>query len=145
VEGRAGHRDPLLAGDDGVLRGIAEGFAARDGLRTAAISLDGAMVAFDLLLQWRNRLYLLKTGFDEAHRRFAPGLILRLGVIERCFELGLDAHELLGDRSDWKAKFATTERAHVTWTGYARGPRATGRWAYRRGGRVLKRALERRR
>jgi CelD/BcsL family acetyltransferase involved in cellulose biosynthesis len=120
-------------------RAVAEAFAARGELRTAAIFLDGTMVAFDLLLLHARRLYLLKTGFDEAHRRLAPGLVLRLSVIERCFELGLTAHELLGDRSEWKAKFATTERAHVVWTGYAPGLRGTRAWAYRRGGRELRR------
>ena len=91
------------------------------------------------------RLYLLKTGFDEAHRKLAPGLVLRLSVIERCFELGLASHELLGDRSEWKAKFATTERPHVVWTGYSRALQATRRWAYRRGGRALRRVVRRER
>lgn len=118
-------------------RAIAVAFGAREELRVSTIALDGQMVAFDLSLLYRNRLWVLKSGFDEARRALAPGLVLRLAVIERCFELGLEAHEFLGDKAEWKSKFATSERAHVTWTGYARGGRAAGRYVARRGRRAV--------
>ena len=73
--------------------------------------LDGHWAAFDLCLLYGDRLYLLKTGYDERFRRLAPGLVMRLSIVERCFELGIDAHELLGDEAEWKRKFATGERA----------------------------------
>jgi CelD/BcsL family acetyltransferase involved in cellulose biosynthesis len=77
------------------------------------------------------RLYLLKTGFDEGFRKLAPGLVMRLSSIERCFELGYQAHELLGSESEWKLKFATTERRHVGLRAYRRRPQTLGRYAYR--------------
>ena len=88
------------------------------------------MVAFDLCLLRARRLYLLKTGYDESVRRLAPGLVLRLAVVERCFELGLEAHELLGDVSEWKSKFATSERRHVDVHRYRRSPAGAARLAY---------------
>lgn len=125
-------------------RGLAAVFAERDGLRINRIALDGETVAFDLCLLHRDRLYLLKTGFDEAFRRLAPGLVMRLSVIERCFELGLDAHELLGDASEWKLKFADAERAHATLDVYPRGPRGSAEHLYRGSLRPrLKRAYRR--
>jgi CelD/BcsL family acetyltransferase involved in cellulose biosynthesis len=118
---------------------IAAAFHERGELRLSRIVLDGETAAFDLCLLHGGRLYLLKTGFDERFRKLAPGLVMRLSIVERCFELGLDAHELLGDDSEWKRKFATTERRHVNALGFGRGPRATAAYLYRERARpVLK-------
>ena len=113
-------------------RSLAETFDRTNETRLSAITLDGRMAAFDLTLLVNERLYLLKTGYDESFARLRPGLVLRLAVVERCFELGLEAHELLGDRSTWKAMFATTERSHVRVSSYARRPRQAARYLYRR-------------
>lgn len=112
-------------------RSIAESFHQRDGLRLSRIVLDGETIAFDFCLLHRSRLYLLKTGYDERFRRLAPGLVLRLSTVERCFELGLAAHELLGEASEWKLKFANAERAQVTFRAYRRTPAGLARRAYR--------------
>jgi CelD/BcsL family acetyltransferase involved in cellulose biosynthesis len=117
-------------------RSLAEVFHARGELRTSSITLDGRLAAFELALVCDGRLYKLKNAYDESRRRLAPGLVLHLKVIERCFELGLDACEILGDRAEWKAKFATSERPHVRWTGYDRGGVQTRRYATRRGRRA---------
>ena len=111
---------------------LADTFDRSNETRLSAITLDGRMAAFDLTLLVNQRLYLLKTGYDESFARLRPGLVLRLAVVERCFELGLEAHELLGDRSTWKAMFATTERSHVRVSSYARRPRQAARYLYRR-------------
>ena len=42
-----------------------------------------------------------------------PGLVLRLSLIEYCFERGLRAHELLGADMPWKRNFSTSEREHL--------------------------------
>lgn len=125
-------------------RRIAEVFHARDELRLSRVVLDGSPAAFDFCLMHRGRLYLLKTGFDERFRKLAPGLVMRLSIIERCFELGLEAHELLGEESEWKAKFATGKRAHLSATAYAKGPAGSARRLYRGSIRpVVKRAYRR--
>ena len=112
-------------------RAIAESFAARDELRLSRIVLDGEVAAFDFTLLYRGRLYLLKTGFDERFRKLAPGLVMRLSIIERCFEDGLQAHELLGEESEWKAKFATGKRSHVKAIGYPASVSGALRRSYR--------------
>jgi CelD/BcsL family acetyltransferase involved in cellulose biosynthesis len=116
---------------------VAAAFDQRGELRLSRIVLDGETAAFDLCLLHAGRLYLLKTGFDERFRRLAPGLVMRLSIVERCFELGLEAHELLGDDSEWKRKFATTERRHVELHGYSKGLRGSSRYAYRQQVRPL--------
>jgi len=124
-------------------REVAHAFARRGELRLSGIELDGDLAAFDLTLLHRNRLYLLKTGFDERFRKLAPGLVMRLSIVERCFELGLDAHDLLGDDTEWKRKFSTTSRSHTAFRAFGRGPAGRGRYAYRAHGRpLLKRARD---
>jgi len=103
-------------------RSVARGFHASGELVLSSIAVDGRLVAFDLALLEGNRYWLLKTGYDEAFRSLAPGLVLRHHVIERCFELRLSAHEFLGHAMDWKRPFATGERAHVRLLAYRRRP-----------------------
>jgi CelD/BcsL family acetyltransferase involved in cellulose biosynthesis len=124
-------------------REVARGFAERDELRLSRVVLDGHWAAFDLCLLHGERLYLLKTGYDERFRRLAPGLVMRLSIIERCFELGLHAHELLGDDTEWKRKFATTERRHSVFHAYEPGLLGSMSYTYRATARpLLKRAYD---
>ncbi len=125
-------------------RTMAESFAANGQLVVSWLSFGQEMVAFDLCLLAGGRLFLLKTAFDERFRRLAPGLVLRLSVIERCAELGLSAHELLGDDYEWKRKFARSERRHLEARFYPRDVRGTTAWAYREYARPLLRAGYRR-
>lgn len=107
-------------------------------LRCSALTLDGELAAWDLCALHAGRLLLLKTAFDEARRKLAPGLVLRLSVIERCFERDdVLAHDLLGDDDRWKLKFSTGTRRHVELRSLAPGPRAAAAVGYRRGARPL--------
>jgi CelD/BcsL family acetyltransferase involved in cellulose biosynthesis len=125
-------------------REIGRRFDDRGELRLSRIDLDGETAAFDFCLLHDNRLHLLKTGFDERHRRLAPGLVMRLSIVERCFELGLASHELLGTVSEWKMKFATGTRGFGSGTVYSRSPAGRARRAYRAALRPrLKRAYRR--
>jgi len=113
-------------------REIAHSFAAIDGLRLSGIYCGDRLVAFDLTLLHARRLWLLKTGYHEEFRRLAPGLVMRLKIIERCYELGLEGHELLGDDSEWKRKFANGAREHRVVRLYGRRPDGVARYVYRR-------------
>jgi CelD/BcsL family acetyltransferase involved in cellulose biosynthesis len=112
-------------------RTVAQSFHDRGQLRLSRIVLADGCAAFDFCLLHGRRLYLLKTGFDERFRKLSPGLVLRLATIERCFELGLEAHELLGNDAEWKRKFATTDRRHNNYRYYRRRPLPPARWLYR--------------
>ncbi|MFZ1155345.1 MAG: GNAT family N-acetyltransferase, partial [Solirubrobacteraceae bacterium] len=130
-KGRAGTAIVSSANTERFYRDLAHVAAERGELRLSTIVLDGEVAAFDLTLLRAERLYLLKTGFDERKRRLAPGLVLRLSVIERCFELGLVAHDLLGDDSEWKRKFATSSRSHVSVDVYGNSPQQLASYAWR--------------
>jgi CelD/BcsL family acetyltransferase involved in cellulose biosynthesis len=120
-------------------RAVAHRFHATGRLKLSELWLDGRVVAFDLSLLHRGRLHLLKTGYDESVRSLAPGLVLRRAVIERCFELGLDAHELLGDDMPWKRLFATSERRHRSFSAFGPRPVPLARYGRLRGMPVLRR------
>jgi CelD/BcsL family acetyltransferase involved in cellulose biosynthesis len=130
-KGRAGTAITSTPQTETFYREVARSFADRDELRLSRIRLDGREAAFDLCVLHGSRLYLLKTGFDEDFRRLAPGLVMRLSIIEHCFEQGLRSHELLGAESEWKAKFATSKRAHVNLRAYRRNPIGLSRYTYR--------------
>lgn len=119
---------------------VARRFQERGELRLSWLRLDGRMVAFDLALLVDGRYHLLKTAYDEALRRHGPGMVLRLAVVERCFELGLASHEFLGDDMPWKRAFSTGVREHRQLRLFRRRPVPVARWAYRRSVRpVLRR------
>jgi CelD/BcsL family acetyltransferase involved in cellulose biosynthesis len=130
-KGRAGTAILSDPATEAFYREVAREFERRGELRISRIELDGRTAAFDLCVLHDARLYLLKTGFDEDFRRLAPGLVMRLSIIERCFELGLRSHELLGGESEWKAKFETGKHPHVTLHAYRRNPVGLARYAYR--------------
>jgi CelD/BcsL family acetyltransferase involved in cellulose biosynthesis len=113
-------------------REVTSSFHADGELRFSTLRVDGQLAAFDVALLHGLRYYLLKTTYDESLRRLAPGLALRRAVIERCFELELDAHEFLGGSESWKLLFATGERVHHAWRAYPGRPGPVLRYAYRR-------------
>jgi CelD/BcsL family acetyltransferase involved in cellulose biosynthesis len=126
-------------------RRIAHAYAARGELRLAWLHVDGRAVAFCLLLVRGARVFLLKQGFDTSMRKAAPGLVLTLCIVERCFHLGYDAYELLGDEEDWKRLFATGQRSHERIWSFRLAPVPVGRYAFRRVGLPAARAYRTRR
>jgi CelD/BcsL family acetyltransferase involved in cellulose biosynthesis len=113
-------------------RSLARRFHDRGELRVSSIRVDGRMIAWDLGILRANRLYSPKSGYLEEFRQFAPGVVLELATIERCFELGLDAHELLGADEDYKLRFSTSVRRHRFFRAYPRRPAQALRWAWHR-------------
>lgn len=131
-KGRAG--TAILASEETArfYRSMARAFDRLGELRMSSLHLDGDLVAFDISLLHDDRVWFLKTAFDERFRRVSPGLVLLASVIERAFELGLDAVELLGGSEDYKTSFATSAREHRAIRVYRHRPVALARYAYRR-------------
>ena len=145
ASGWKGENGTAIVSDERTLtfyREIARSFTERDPAAPVARRASTASGRRSICAcSYGERLYLLKTGYDERFRRLAPGLVMRLSIVERCFELGLQAHELLGDESEWKRKFATEERSHVGFHAYQRGLRGSLSYRYRATARpLLKRA-----
>jgi len=121
-------------------RSLAGYLHARGELRLSYLIADDRFLAFDFAVAQNGRYYLLKTGYDEEFRRLAPGLVLRLCVVQRCFELGLEAHEFLGADMPWKRLFSTGIRQHDVVRAYGPRPGPLVRFAYRRALRPMLRS-----
>jgi CelD/BcsL family acetyltransferase involved in cellulose biosynthesis len=120
-------------------RSVAKAYQGLGELGLSTVMLDGQLAAFDICLLHAKRVWSLKCAYNEDHRRLSPGNVLLLWEIERAYELGLDAVELLGDREDYKLAFSTSEREHRRFRAYSRRPASLARFAYRRWARpVLK-------
>lgn len=78
------------------------GYAAQRGwLRLGFMRIDGVAVAMQIAVQWNNRYWLLKIGYDEACKRCSPGNLLFCESVRYAAEAGLISYELLGKESDW--------------------------------------------
>lgn len=126
-------------------RAIAAAFQGRDELRLSRIALDGKAVAFSFCIEHGGRLYSLKAGYDESFSKLVPGLVMQLAIIEACFERDdIEAYELLGEETEWKAKLATSTLSHSTFRAYRRSPAGIARYAHRAALRPRLRAVRRR-
>jgi CelD/BcsL family acetyltransferase involved in cellulose biosynthesis len=102
------------------------------GLRFSELRLDGLLLAFCLGVLHNRRLYTLKTSYDERYAYFAPGHVLRLAMVERCFEEEIEAQELLGPMLRWKERYATESRDTNVVRAYRRRPASLARYGTRR-------------
>jgi CelD/BcsL family acetyltransferase involved in cellulose biosynthesis len=91
-------------------RQVARWAATRGSLRIAFLRLSGRPLAFDYCLEEAGVHYLIKTGYDQAYLRFAPGVLLRQEMVERAFSIGLRTYEFLGADDPWKAEWADRSR-----------------------------------
>lgn len=76
--------------------------AARSGiLRIGVLRIAGNVVAAQLAVEYANRFWVLKIGYDEGWARCSPGLLLMHETIRSAFERGLEAYEFLGSDEPW--------------------------------------------
>lgn len=106
-------------------RRVARWSAERGWLRLAFLRLDGRGLAFDYCLEDAGAHHLVKTGFDPAFRKFAPGMLLRQEMLQRAFSAGLASYDLGGADEPWKMRWTDTTRELVRLRTFA--PSALGR------------------
>ena len=83
--------------------------AAAGTMRVAFMRIDGRAVAMQLALEWRNRFWLFKIGYDQEFSRCSPGTLLMLHTLGWAAERGLTAYELMGNVEGWIADFWTRD------------------------------------
>lgn len=115
--------------------------ACENGLvRIAFMRIDGRPIAMQMALEWADRFWLFKIGYDEEYRDCSPGNLLMLQTLAYAASRGLKSYELLGNTERWISDFWTKEHAscrHLrTYPANPRGVLAlaidTGTWLLKR-------------
>jgi len=84
----------------------------RGWLRLHFLEAGSRRIAFDYSLCYKNRLYLLKLGYDPAYAQYSPSNLLAQMALEASFERGEVEYDLLGDNLDWKRCWTSHTRPH---------------------------------
>jgi Acetyltransferase (GNAT) domain len=92
----------------------AHGAAERDELRLCFMRIDGRAVAMQLAVEWGDRLWLLKIGYDEDFGRCSPGMLLMLESTRWAANRGLRSVELLGTPAPWTDMWTDEVRPCLT-------------------------------
>ncbi len=109
-------------------RGVMHACFARDRLRLYALELGGQIAAMSYMYKFRGAQYLMQAGFDPAHTRLKPGLVLLGWVIEQAIGEGCRVVDFLKGEHRYKEELATGERQTVFLTAFRGRP---GAWVFR--------------
>jgi CelD/BcsL family acetyltransferase involved in cellulose biosynthesis len=91
---------------------LAERMAHRGALRFHFLTLDRRRIAFGYSLCHKNRMYLLKPGYDPEYAALSPSSLLWQMVLRRAFDQGLAEHDFLGVDEPWKLEWTKAIRPH---------------------------------
>ena len=89
--------------------------AARLGiLRLGAMRIDGRPAAIQVAVEYANRFWVLKIGYDERWARCSPGVLLMRETLRYAFERGLASYEFLGSDQPWIHFWTDRVHPHVS-------------------------------
>jgi CelD/BcsL family acetyltransferase involved in cellulose biosynthesis len=91
---------------------LAQRAETRGWLRLHFLEADAKRIAFDYSLVYKNRLYLLKLGYDPAYAQYSPSNLLAQLALHASFERGEVEYDFLGDNLDWKKCWSRQTRPH---------------------------------
>jgi CelD/BcsL family acetyltransferase involved in cellulose biosynthesis len=97
---------------DGFYRKFAEEAARRGWLRLLFLTINGRRIATSYSLQYRDRLFLCKTGYDPEHAKSSPFKVLTYFAIRDAYANGLEEVDFLGNAEPWKLEWTSATRRH---------------------------------
>jgi CelD/BcsL family acetyltransferase involved in cellulose biosynthesis len=128
-KGRAGTSILGNTAAEGLYLGFARDAADKGWLRLDLVELDGEVIAASYGCAFAGTTTLMKVGFDEAHRRLAPGTVLAAEAIRRSIEEGLQGCDFLGEREPYKERWTSEVRPREQIWAYR--PEALAGYVYR--------------
>jgi CelD/BcsL family acetyltransferase involved in cellulose biosynthesis len=140
-KGERGSAIASRAETESFYRSLAAWAAERGWLRIALLRIDGRAIAFDFCIEQGGVHYLLKTGFEPAQRRFAPGIVLRYLMLERAFAAPLRRYEFLGANDAWKLRWTQSTRERLLVQAFHPSPIGLAAWTAFAFGRPLAKRL----
>lgn len=108
---------------------VMEACFERDRLRLYCLEIaPGEIIAVYYFYRFRNRVYLMQSGFDPDHADMKPGQVLLGYIIEHAIGEGNEVLDFLRGDHRYKEELATDERETVFLSAFRRRP---GAWVYR--------------
>ncbi len=82
------------------------------------LSLDGAPVAYEYHLRYKDKVYALKADFNEEYKDCSPGVALELQIMKEYFSDGLKEYDLCGHDDAYKKNWTELAREHAVFCIY---------------------------
>jgi CelD/BcsL family acetyltransferase involved in cellulose biosynthesis len=102
----------------GFHRGVMRACLQRDRLRLYCLEVAGQIVAMYYFYQFRNRVYLMQSGYDPDFSKLKPGQVLLHHIIEHAIGEGRSVLDFLRGDHRYKDELATGERETVYVTAF---------------------------
>jgi CelD/BcsL family acetyltransferase involved in cellulose biosynthesis len=104
----------------GFHRAVMAACLARDRLRLYCLELSGQIVAMYYFYKFRERAYLMQSGFDPDFSSVKPGNVLLGHIVEHAIGEGDEVLDFLRGEHQYKQELATGERETVYLTVFRR-------------------------
>ncbi len=91
---------------------LAQTMAEKNWLKIWVLKLRGKPIAFQYALDYKNRIFGLKIGFDQAYEKLSPSKFLAKHIIQYCFEKGYAEFDMIGKNDSYKMDWTNSIREH---------------------------------
>ncbi len=91
---------------------LAERAAQRGWLRLHFLTVNGRRTAFDYSLYYKNKLYMLKLGYDPQYASYSPFKLLCYMILRDAFQRGIAERDFLGQDHRWKLDWTRKTKTH---------------------------------
>lgn len=102
---------------------LARNAAAVGALRLIFLTVGGTRIAFAYGMGYKNKLFVLKTGYHPEYAAYSPYNILCYLLFRDACERGLAEYEFLGVDDSWKLSWTKTTKAHCWLYVFRNAPR----------------------
>jgi CelD/BcsL family acetyltransferase involved in cellulose biosynthesis len=87
--------------------------AERGWLQLHFLRAGSQRVAFDYSLSYKNRVHLLKIGYDPAYAAYSPSNLLLFMLLQNMFQRDdVKEYDFLGESGDWKLQWTRLSQPH---------------------------------
>ncbi|MDP9225926.1 MAG: GNAT family N-acetyltransferase [Actinomycetota bacterium] len=101
---------------------VAHWATSRGILRLAFLRLDRRPIAFDFNIEDDGVCYALKGGYDDAYRKFGPGMMLTQEMLKYAFVKRLRRYDFAGDVEGFKTEWTQSHNDRVRLQAFAPSP-----------------------
>ena len=112
--------DPVI---QGFYRRFSQLACAQGILRILLMKCGDQTAAVQLGVDYKNRFWLLKMGYDQNFSRCSPGELLIVESLRLAAERGMEAYEFTGTPESWTQKWTSTAHISASVRIYAEGVR----------------------